>query len=403
VTSQATLTPTAEKRAATLIYFAAFSFVIMIGSMQVLVPLYGLHLGYDIKALGFIISAQAVLPIFSRLFAGAIADMFGDRWVLAASFAAMATAALVFASSGAFWALIVAQALQGVGRSAYHVVAQSYATRINPDMVATRLGRLSSSGNAGTILSTALAGFLAAGPGYAVAFSTFAAIGVAGVLVAIALPFLPSPLNKRGFRTALAPIPHVAKTRAMGMAAVSAFFGSSTMMLGIVMIIPFMEGTGFSESEVGLSRTVTGVGSLTVGLFFGRIVNRFGLMRLHVVAFSIQGIVLLFFPVLVTEFWTSLPVMFIFGLLFGIIGSLYPTISARFSLPEHRGTAMAYSGQFWGLGQIAVPTGFGFIAAAVGIADAIRIGGITLIVLSVAIIGLYPWLTKRGPPSRGTP
>jgi predicted MFS family arabinose efflux permease len=145
------------------------------------------------------------------------------------------------------------------------------------------------------------------------------------------------------------------------------------------------------------------VGSLTVGLFFGRIVNRFGLMRLHVVAFSIQGIVLLFFPVLVTEFWTSLPVMFIFGLLFGIIGSLYPTISARFSLPEHRGTAMAYSGQFWGLGQIAVPTGFGFIAAAVGIADAIRIGGITLIVLSVAIIGLYPWLTKRGPPSRGTP
>lgn len=399
--SQARLTPIAERRAAALIYFAAFSFVIMIGSMQVLVPLYGLHLGYDIKALGLIISAQAVLPMFSRLFAGALADMFGDRWVLAASFAAMATAAFVFASSGTFWALIAAQCLQGVGRSAYHVVAQSYATRINPELAATRLGKLSSSGNAGTILSTALAGFLAAGPGYAVAFNTFAAIGIAGFLVAIALPFLPNPQSTRSFQAALAPIPRVAKTRAMGMAAVSAFFGSSTMMLGIVMIIPFMERIEFSESEIGLSRTVTGLGSMTVGFFFGRIVERLGLMHLHILTFSVQGLLLMAFPLLVSEFWTGLPMMFAFGLLFGIMGSLYPTVSARFSLPEHRGTAMAYSGQFWGLGQIVVPTGFGFIAAAVGIEDAIRIGGLILICLSVAIIGLYPWLTKQGPPTRG--
>ena len=372
----------------------------MIGSMQVLVPLYGLHLGYDIKTLGFIISAQAVLPIFTRLFAGAIADMFGDRWVLTASFAAMATAAITFAISGEFWVLIAAQTMQGVGRSAYHVVAQSYATRINPDMAATRLGRLSSSGNAGTILSTALAGFLAAGPGYTIAFSTFAVIGAAGLVVSLALPMLPSPLNKRSFSAALAPIPRVIKTRAMGMAAISAFFGSSTMMLGIVMIIPFMEQSGLNESEVGLSRTLTGVGSLTVGFFFGRIVNRVGLLRIHVLVFAAQGVVLLLVPLMVTEFWSSLPIMFIFGVLFGFMGSLYPTLTARFSLPEHRGTGMGVSGQFWGLAQLVIPTSFGFIAAAVGIATAIRIGGIVLLILSVAIIGLYPWLTKHGAPTR---
>ena len=159
MTSQATLTKAGEKRAATLIYFAAFSFVMMIGSMQVLVPLYALHLGYDIKALGFIISAQAVLPLFSRFFAGAMGDMFGDRWVLVASFAAMTAAAVTFAISGAFWALIAGQVLQGVGRSAYHVIAQSYASRINPNLAATRLGRLGSSGNAGAVLGTAVGGF----------------------------------------------------------------------------------------------------------------------------------------------------------------------------------------------------------------------------------------------------
>ncbi|MDA1036498.1 MAG: MFS transporter [Chloroflexi bacterium] len=402
MSTQSTLTRAAEKRAATLIYFAAFSFVMMIGSMQVLVPLYGLFLGYDIKALGFIISAQAVLPLFSRFFAGALADMFGDRWVLVASFAAMTAAAVTFTFSEAFWTLIVGQVFQGVGRSAYHTVAQSYASRINPELAATRLGRLSSSGNGGSIISTAAGGFLAAAFGFTVAFGVFAVVGVFGTLGAIALPFLPSTLSKRSFKAALAPIPQVAKTRAMGMAAVSAFVGSSAMMLGIIMIIPFLKEAGFGESEVGIARTFAAVGSLTTGLFFGFIVNRIGLLRVHVLGFALQGLVLLFIPLAATELWSAMPAMFVFGLLSGVMGGLYPTVTARFSLPEHRGTGMAYSGQFWGLAQLVIPTTFGFIAAAVGLGDAIRVGGIMLLVASVAVIGVYPWLTKHGATVRRT-
>ena len=327
--------------------------------------------------------------------------MFGDRWVLVASFAAMIAAAVTFAISGAFWTLIAGQVLQGVGRSAYHVIAQSYASRINTNLTATRLGRLGSSGNAGSVFGTAIGGFLAAGFGFTVAFGTFAAIGVVGLVGALALPFLPSPLSKRSFKAALAPIPQVAKTRAMGMAAVSAFFGSSAMMLGIIMIIPFLKEAGFGESEIGIARTFTAVGSLTTGLFFGLIVNRLGLLRFHVAGFALQGIVLLIIPIAATELWTGLPAMFVFGMFGGVMGALYPTVAARFSRPEHRGTAMGYAGQFWGLGQIVVPTAFGFIAASVGIADAIRIGGLILIGMSVVVIGLYPWLTKYGTPTRG--
>ena len=140
--SRAPLTQAGERRAVASIYFAAFVFVTMIGAMQVLVPLYGLHLGYDIKALGFILSAQAVLPILTRFFAGAIADTFGDRWILWFSFTSMVACALLFASSGVILALIAAQTLQGLSRSTYWVVTQSYVSRINPNRVATRLGRL---------------------------------------------------------------------------------------------------------------------------------------------------------------------------------------------------------------------------------------------------------------------
>jgi nitrate/nitrite transporter NarK len=99
-TSAALLSPAAERRAASLIYAASFSYTISLGSMQVLVPLYGLYLGYDIKALGLILSAQAALPLFTRFFGGAIADRFGARYVLWFSFSTMLAAGMVLSLLG---------------------------------------------------------------------------------------------------------------------------------------------------------------------------------------------------------------------------------------------------------------------------------------------------------------
>ena len=395
-TEGAILALAAEKRAASLIYAASFSFVISLGSMQVLVPLYGLHLGYDIKELGLILSAQAVLPIFTRFFGGAIADRFGARYVLWFSFGAMVAAGTVLSLSGVFWALIAAQTLQGMPRSIYWVVTQSYATRLNPDLAATRLGRLSSSGNAGSIIGTALSGFLAFGPGYGVAFGMVAAFAFVGLLGSIALPNLPRPSTKRGFKAALAPIPSVASSRSMGMAGISAFVGSTSTMLGIILIIPLMKEAAFNESEIGIARTITAVGSLTAGLLFGRLMGRLGLMRLHSVAFGLQGVTFLIVPLAATHLASGLPIMYIYGLFAGVMGSLYPMSAATFSRPEHRGTAMAYAGQFWGLAQLIIPATFGFIAAAAGLDASLYMSGVMFIGLAFVIPAVYPFMTKGG-------
>jgi predicted MFS family arabinose efflux permease len=395
-TTPTTLTSAAEKRAASLIYTASFSFVIALGSMQVLVPLYGLHLGYDIKALGLILSAQAVLPIFTRFFAGAIADMFGDKYVLWFSFSTMIGAAVVFALSGVFWALIAAQTLQGMARSTYWTVTQSYASRINPELAATRLGRLGSSGNAGSILGTALSGFLAFEVGYGTAFAVVAGFAFLGLLGSLALPSLPRTSSKRSFKAALAPIPNVASSRSMGMAGISAFVGSSSSMLGIILIIPFLEQASFNESEIGITRTLTAVGSMMTGLFFGKLISRLGLMRLHAAAFALQGVTFLAVPVMATQLASGLPIMFVYGLFAGILGTLYSTTAAAFSRPEQRGTAMAYAGQFWGGAQLVVPTSFGFIAAAAGLDTSLYLSGAIFIVLGFAIPVIYPLMTKHG-------
>jgi predicted MFS family arabinose efflux permease len=392
----AVLSPAAERRAASLIYAASFSYTISLGSMQVLVPLYGLYLGYDIKALGLILSAQAALPIFTRFFGGAIADRFGARYVLLFSFGSMFAAGMVLSLSGLFWALIAAQTLQGMSRSTYWAVTQAYATRINPELAATRLGRLSSSGNGGNIIGTALSGFLAFGPGYGVAFGSVAAFALVGLLGSIALPNLPRPNTKRGFKAALSPIPSVASSRSMGMAGISAFVGSTSAMLGIILIIPFMKEAAFNESEIGLARTVTAVGGLTAGLLFGRLVARLGLMRLHSAAFGLQGVTFLFVPLLAAHFASGLPLMYIYGFFAGMMGSLYPMTASMFSRPEHRGTAMAYAGQFWGLAQLLVPAAFGFIAAAAGLSASLYMSGVLFIGLAFVVPVVYPVITKHG-------
>lgn len=389
------LSPAAEKRASTLIYTAAFTYAISLGAMQVLVPLYGLHLGYDIKALGFILSAQAVLPILTRFFAGAIADTFGDRWILWFSFTSMVAGALLFASSGVIFALIAAQTLQGLSRSTYWTVTQSYVSRINPDRVAARLGRLSSSGNAGTVIGTALAGVLAEGLGYGFAFSAVAAASLVGFVGSIGLPLLPRTSAKRGFKATLAPIPAVAKTKAMGMAGFSAFIGSSSVMLGIILVIPFMEKSSIGESEIGLARALSSIGSLTAGLLFGRLIMRLGLRNLHSVAFALQGLTFLAMPLLASAFWSGLPVMYAYGLFGGVMGSLYPMSASTFSRPEHRGTAMGYAGQFWGVAQLVVPITFGFVATSVGLENSLYLSGFLFIGLAVLAPVVYRVFTRR--------
>ena len=76
------LSPQNELRATFLIYLAGFTYHIGLGAPLILVPLYALHLGFDLDELGMIVASQAVLGLFLRLIAGALSDRFGERWVI---------------------------------------------------------------------------------------------------------------------------------------------------------------------------------------------------------------------------------------------------------------------------------------------------------------------------------
>ena len=390
-----TLSPRAELRATALIYLAGFTYHIGLGATLILVPLYALHLGFDLAELGVIIGSQAVFGLFLRLFAGAISDRFGERWVLLGSFGAMIAGAAIIGVSNTFWTLILGQTFLGISRATYWTATQSYCSRINPAKSGTLLGRMSSSRTSGDMVGAALAGLIAETLGYGSAWAILAGLGGVGLVGSSVLPILPRKDALRSFKQALAPIPSMARSPSMAMAGFTAFVVSTAMTMAVILLVPYLRELGNGETTVGLVRTGGLVGSVGIGVIFGRIVSRTGQKNLYVFALSAMGVIMLAVPLVGTTLAPMGVLMFGYGTFYGLLGPLYPLTASTYSSQEQRGVAMAYVGLYWGLAQVVVPASFGVIAASLGLKDSFWFAGLMFIGLAAAMPILFRILTKR--------
>ena len=392
--SPAPLSHAAEVRASISIYAAGSSYQGTQGMVSILVPLYALHLGFAIDELGIIIASQAVFGLSLRVFGGAICDQFGERWVLWFSFSTLIIGAAVFGLSDDFWGLILAQTFIGFSRANYWTSSHSYASRISAERASSLLGRLNASGYAGTMTGTFLGGVLAGTLGYGAAWSAVVAIGLMAFLGSLALPELPRKQGRRGFGQAVASVPTMARSKGMGMGGYAAFVASMSVSLGVILIVPYLKEIGYEETLVGTARTITGLGSFSLGLVFGRIVSRLGTQNLYVAGFGLQGLFMLTLPQVGDSPAIIFVLMFAYGVFHGIMGILYTVTASVHSVPELRGMAMAYVGLYWGVGQLVVPAAFGVIAAAIGISSSFWIAGGILITAAISIPFVFPYLTR---------
>jgi MFS transporter, DHA1 family, multidrug resistance protein len=391
----ATASTTHEQRAVWLIYAAAFGYMITYGLMNVAVPLYGLHLGYDLAELGVIIGSQAAFGLALRLFAGAIADRFGERWVLWFSFGTAIAAGLIFAASGAFVMLIVAQLCFGFSRATYWTATQSYASRINASRSHEVLGRISGSGNAGQVAGTFTSGLLIVGFGYPTTFLVGAGVAVAGLVIVSTLPTLSRKAAARSFRQVLAPVPGFFKDKGMTMSAIAAFFASTGIALTLVIVIPHIEEVGYSESANSTLRTLLVMGSIATGMVFGKIMARTGEKNLYTYAFALLGLTLIIIPQVSGSTPALVAIMVAYGIVFELMAVGYTVTTTHNSRPEQRGVAMAYVGLYWGLAQLIVPTGFGLLGQAFGLQTTFWVAGGIFIAASLANPMVYAWLVEK--------
>ncbi len=380
-----------QSRAIVLIYGASFSYQITLGLIQVLVPLYALHLGYDLTVLGVIVASQAVFGLVLRLFAGAIADQFGERWVLWASFVTMVCGMVFFVASGFFWMLILAQSFVGYSRATYWTATQSYVSRINPARSGEIYGRLNAFGSAGGLIGAFLSGVLVITLGYGAAFSITGAVALAGFLGSLALPPLATRSGRRGFTAPLGHIPGIARHRGMGLAGFASFVASMSMIVPSILFIPYLRELEYSEDIIGGMQAVGVGGSVAIGMMFGHVLARLGRRWTYTIALLMAGFVVLGISAGAGAYATLVPLMLLYGLFRSSLGILYPIAASDHSSPNMRGMAMAYVGLYWGTAQLLAPLGFGAFAGAFGLEATLWAAGALFLTAGAFFPILYRW------------
>ncbi|MDA1216079.1 MAG: MFS transporter [Chloroflexi bacterium] len=385
-------------RPSLLVYAVGFSFGVSIGMLFLLVPLYVLDVGYDVAAVGIVISAQGILQLGLRFPAGAFSDRFGEHTVLLVTFVTIAAGTLGLIGSTALWSIIVMQMFIGIGQSIYWTPSQSYASRSFESRPGTALGRLLSFESLGQMVGALAAGGATAAFGFGWAFVIAASVSAVGTASTLLMPRLPRKEAPRTILSSFKPIPALLKVRSLHLAGLAAF-GSATVIALLGSVYPaYFKEVGYNEATIGVIRAVHPIGTMVVAFAFGAIVGALGQQRLMIVAFILTG-VLTVIPTFVEGFpWMVTVVMFLSGLVYANMRTMYPTIAAQQSRPEQRGKAIAVVGLYWGAAHLIVPVTFGYIAKALGTAEALWVAGGLFIVLGLLTPVLYKLLLPAKPP-----
>ena len=377
----------AELRAISVLYVQTVLFSLTLGMIMMLTPLYVLELGYSVAWLGIIISAQGVFQLGLRLFGGVLSDRVGERWVIAANFLALLSAALLLALFEALWLLIVAQLLTGASRSVYWTASQSYASRIDEAKTSSIIGRFFGIGAAGGIVGTFAGGVLAGTVGYTIGFLLATVMGAISLLTVAIQPSLPRKAAK-SIRAILAPVPAMFIRRTTQLPAVIAFGTSLVVALVGSLMSAYLVDVGYSETGIGFLRAVHGGGAVVAGFAYGLLISKLGARWLYAFVMLGSGGFLALAVIASGAFWPMLVLMFALGVAFNAGRVLYASMTAELSAPEDRGVAMAVFGLYWAAAQLIGPVTFGLLAGLIGVAQSLLVAGAIIMVPGI----LTPWL-----------
>ena len=378
-----------------LSYVNGFFYGLGVGMLMVLIPLYVIDLGFDLAALGLVVSSAGVFLVLLRLAGGAVSDRFGERVVLGFSFVALVVCALIFVVSSTLLPLILAQLINGASRSVYWSAGQSYTSRSAEGHAGLTMGRLLSAESGGTILGSVLAGSLAQLAGFDVAFMAAAAANGAGIVATVAMPPLPRVGQVRSIRSTLAPAGRMMVQRSLRLGHFTALMAAAYAALLGSLYLAFFKEAGYGDATVGLLRSVGGIGVVVVAYPFGAILARLGAQRVAVAGFAITGAVTALTALVGSSPAAAVLLVAVGGMAFGGMRALYPAIAAANSPERERALSLAVVGLYWAAGMLVVPYVFGLLGDGIGIEGAMYAFGAVSIGAAVATpVVAYLWRTR---------
>ncbi len=379
-----------------LIHWTALIFAFINSTIQLLVPLYALHLGYPGLTIGILAALPSIANVTLRLMVGRLSDHHGETRILQIGglFYLAATIGLFFATQVGLMALVGAQLLQGVGRSIFWTVGQTYVTKM-PLRRGQNLSLFNGSSNLGMLLGMSGAGLWVVALGYQGAFMVVVVLALLYSALTLALPALLTPaLQDRTIRPTArfaAPNLHLGP---LWLAACCSFGTGATMALAASFYPVYLSRLHYSERSIGLLVMLLAAGMLCISFVSRHVVDRMGhLERLALVFIAGTGLGLAAVPVL--HGWLPLAVLLLAtGFCSGGCNLISQLSVQRHSTWDARGAAMASVGLFGNLALLVLPTTIGMALNWVSLELALIAAGVFLIVLG-AIAGLSVQVAGR--------
>ena len=343
-----------------------------------------LALGADNAQLGLIAAGFAVLSLLLAIPVGRQIDRRGEMPFVVLGMVLVCVVSFVLVGVDAIWALVVTQAVLGLGQLLATLGVQALIANSDPTYRDSRFGTFTVAVSLGQFVGPAASGFVSrvAAPGVVpwggdgpdlVGSSVFLAAGAAGLLgVLLALSARRAGSTPRGDVRAgqVSPLRSVGRVLRQPNAP-HAMLASIAVLTTTDLLVAYLPAYGaahgLSPTTVGLLLSVRAGASMASRLLMGTLTRRIGRGRLLGLSTAVPALVLAPLPLFESPA-VLFVVMFVAGIGLGLGQPLSLVWIAQTAPPDMRGTAVGVRLTGNRLGQVTVPLLVGGLVGAAGLA-----------------------------------
>jgi MFS transporter, DHA1 family, tetracycline resistance protein len=349
-----------------VLFITIFIDMLGFGIIIPILPIFTKELGAENYQVGLI---AMIFPIMNFLFApfwGTLSDRYGRRPIMLISVFITGIAYFVFAQSTVLWILFLSRLLSGVG-SANISVAQAYITDVTPPEDRTKsLGFLGAAFGVGFIIGPSLGGLLKSiSTAGTVDWVGYIASAMCFINLILAYFLLPESLKEKkegvpfNFKVITGIVTELRKPLVSQLLWINFIFITAFMLMQMASALMWKEVNGLNEKQIGYVFGFVGVATAIVqGLLVGRMVKKFGEVKLIYYGIFFMAIGLLILPVTGNQLF--IPFEFVGLALIALAnGCLTPGITSllsKFANPKEVGQVLGVNQSF---GSVARAVGMG--------------------------------------------
>jgi MFS family permease len=364
----------------------------------ILVPLYALSLNMPPLSLAFLVSLPAILQIGIRLLGGVITNYIGENRILRISFICISIAGVAFIVSDTLLNLYLAQFLLSISRGLFWSTAQTYLSKLpeTRGQLNRVFGLFEGATAVGAILGLILGGFLSQWFGISNAFICLVIIGAVSYLLCNALPDFPRTKNRQAIMVGFKELGQVARHKPLYLAGICAITAALPMSLVGSFYPVYLNSLGIQDGMIGLITSLKAMGTVTAGLLVARYLDRVNVVVSYTISLVLVGVTLIMIQMFSAVPLLAVTIVFT-GLGAGVSSILYQSLTTKYSTDENRGSAMAFTTNFWSLSHLVTPVLFGAITQYIGLSYSFIIAGTAILVLGLTGTLAFRWFTAGEP------